>query len=60
MDTDLPRLFETIVRHAADAIVPADKDGIIRFWNGGAERIFGYTASEAVGLARLHHRAAAR
>lgn len=49
MDNELPALFESIVRNAADAIVYADKDGIIRFWNGGAERIFGYAASEAVG-----------
>ena len=27
----------------------ADRDGIIRIWNRGAERIFGYDADEAVG-----------
>jgi PAS domain S-box-containing protein len=42
-------LFETIVRHAADAIVYADAEGIIRFWNAGAERIFGYSSNEAIG-----------
>lgn len=45
----LPALFETIVRAAADAIVYADAEGVIRFWNAGAERIFGFAASEAVG-----------
>jgi PAS domain S-box-containing protein len=33
----------------ADALVAADRDGIIRFWNPGAERMFGHTASEALG-----------
>lgn len=33
----------------ADAIVAGDHQGLIRFWNPAAERIFGYTASEAVG-----------
>ena len=49
MTQSLTALFETIVRAAADAIVYADADGVIRFWNGGAERIFGYAAAEAVG-----------
>jgi PAS domain S-box-containing protein len=33
----------------SDAIIAADKDNIVRFWNPGAERIFGYTQHEAVG-----------
>jgi PAS domain S-box-containing protein len=37
------------VRESQDAIVIADREGIIRFWNSGAERILGYTAAEAVG-----------
>jgi PAS domain S-box-containing protein len=45
----LPALCENIVREAADAIVYADAEGVIRFWNAGAERIFGYAAAEAVG-----------
>jgi PAS domain S-box-containing protein len=44
-----PALFESIVRAAADAIVYADAEGIIRFWNAGAGRIFGYAATEAIG-----------
>jgi PAS domain S-box-containing protein len=44
-----PALFETIIREAADAIVYADAAGTIRFWNSGAERVFGYAAAEAIG-----------
>lgn len=33
----------------ADAIIAADAQGVIRFWNPGAERIFGFTAADAVG-----------
>jgi PAS domain S-box-containing protein len=32
-----------------DAAVVADRDGAIRYWNAGAERIFGWPASEALG-----------
>ncbi len=43
------RFFETIVRDAADAVIYSDEHGVIRFWNHGAERIFGFTAAEATG-----------
>ena len=49
MKESLPALFEKIVREAADAIIFADAAGVIRLWNAGAERIFGYGAAEAVG-----------
>ena len=32
-----------------DAIVAAGTDGVITFWNSGAERIFGHAAAEAIG-----------
>jgi len=39
----------TLVDEAPDAIVYADVGGMIRFWNRGAERIFGFSQAEALG-----------
>jgi PAS domain S-box-containing protein len=40
---------EAILGASADAVVATDREGIIRLWNPGAERIFGHSAGEAVG-----------
>ena len=38
-----------IVEHSDDAIIGKSLDGMILSWNAGAERIYGYSAAEAIG-----------
>lgn len=38
-----------LVDCSQDAILIADREGIIRYWNAGAERILGFTAADAIG-----------
>lgn len=38
-----------LVAAAGDAIIVADPGGMIRLWNPAAERVFGFTAGEALG-----------
>ena len=45
--------LEAIIESADDAIVSKTLDGIITSWNGGAQRIFGFTEEEAVGQSIL-------
>ena len=42
-------LAKAVLSTSSDAIIAADKEGIIRFWNPGAERIFGYARNDAIG-----------
>jgi len=42
-------LCQKIVEGTPDAIIFADREGIIQLWNAGAESIFGYSSEEALG-----------
>ena len=42
-------LGAAILETVSDAILVADRDGIIQFWNPGATRIFGFAAETAIG-----------
>jgi PAS domain S-box-containing protein len=42
-------LHRAIVEQAQDAIILADREGVIVLWNRGAEIIFGWGAQEAIG-----------
>jgi PAS domain S-box-containing protein len=48
-ENDRDTLCRQIVEGAGDAVIFADRDGIIRLWNRAAEGIFGYTEEEAIG-----------
>ncbi len=41
--------YQAIIESSDDAILSKDLDGVILSWNDGAERLFGFSAEEAVG-----------
>ena len=41
--------LKKLINDAPEAILISDKEGVITFWNSGAERIFGHTVTEAIG-----------
>ena len=49
MSFDAARFYEVLVHTMSDAVIYADARGMIQYWNRGAERIFGFEASEALG-----------
>ena len=50
MSADLPaRFHERLVADGPDAVIYADAEGHVRYWNAAATRIFGFTEAEAIG-----------
>jgi PAS domain S-box-containing protein len=56
VDITEPKAAEQVLRRQAqiieqihDAVIETDLQGVIRLWNRGAERIYGYASSEAIG-----------
>lgn len=48
-DATNDKLYRLIAEGVSDAVIFADREGIIRIWSSGAERMFGFTVTEAVG-----------
>ena len=49
MEVSMDKLLKQMVINAPEAILISDREGVIRFWNNGAEQMLGHTAVEAVG-----------
>jgi len=49
MTFDVQQFATALLRDMSDAVVYADRKGVIGFWNAGATRIFGFTDAEALG-----------
>ena len=52
MTTSIPEMsigYQQVVEALGDAVVICDRDGVIRFWNVAAERLFGFTKTDALG-----------
>lgn len=49
VNTEPTTLPEAIIEHLADAVIFADRAGVIQLWNPGAQALFGYAQSEVVG-----------
>jgi len=49
MPLEYDLLCRRLVEDSGDAVIFADRQGMIRLWNQGAEEIFGFPAAEALG-----------
>ena len=49
MEPEFDELCRRLVTDGGDAIVYADCDGVIQYWNAAAGRLFGFDSTEAVG-----------
>ena len=49
MQPGMEHFAENLLAGMSEAIVHADANGVIRFWNRGATRIFGFNETEALG-----------
>lgn len=49
MEFDVQQFATALLHNMSDAVIYADSEGVIGFWNAGAARIFGFTAAEALG-----------
>src|SRR5262245_60914231 len=50
MSSNVPdEIAAALLGSESDAIIATDRDGRISFWNPGSERIFGFSAAEAIG-----------
>lgn len=46
---NIPDMAARLFAETADGILVCDRGGVIQFWNGGCQRIFGFSAKEAIG-----------
>ena len=45
----IPDFADVFLSEMPDGVLLADDEGVIRMWNAGCERIFGFSAEEAIG-----------
>jgi PAS domain S-box-containing protein len=49
MSTIPAELWQRLIEGSPDAVLVSDREGVTRYWNQAAARLFGFTAEEAVG-----------
>ena len=42
-------MYKKIIEASQDAVIMADRNGVLCLWNNGAETIFGYSSDEVIG-----------